>query len=209
MLNKCHCGDTILSTTCFHCRLVARLWESCKSSHNPTKMNLICAFQIGLGFFALMTVGISEPVTSPPYSQAIALSPPVGEGPKCSSATSLKASSLQPHDWGLGHWPEAICVANRKARGEQCKGGKCLGVPEFHERDLCLRSVFSGFLWSPKAFQSYPSITQTPGTGHRLSSLACLGISCSPKPLRVREAGSPERRRREQIYFSPTPPMPT
>ena len=57
------------------------------------------------------------------------------EGPGCSYATSLRhfLSSPIPHS---GPWPEAICLANGQAGGEQVKGGKCLGLPE-SIRDSC------------------------------------------------------------------------
>ena len=60
-------------------------------------------------------------------------------------------------------------------------------------------------LWTPNG---YLPMTQTPGTGRPLSSLACLGIFYFPKLLRVWESGSPERKRREQIYFSRLTPFP-
>lgn len=60
-------------------------------------------------------------------------------------------------------------------------------------------------LWTPNG---YRSMTQTPGTGHAMSSLACVGIFYFPKLLRVWEAGSPGRKRSKQIYFSQRTPFP-
>ena len=201
-----------------------------------------------------MTLGVTEPAARSSKSQAIALSPSVGSG---------QDTGLPPPWKYLPSGPKPGLVARSSAfskwdgRGRALQGRKCLGLPEFQERDLCLRSVFFGYLQSPTAFRCYPSMTQTVGTrvlwnlsGHLLpsketedemigwphqlnrheseqilgesegqGSLAC----CSPwacrvrhhwvtkqqKSVRVEEIGSPERRRREQIWFSPTPPMST
>lgn len=66
----------------------------------------------------------------------------------------------------------------------------------------------SYLLWVLPPPKGDPFMTQTPGTGRPLSSVACLGMFYFPKLLRVWEAGSPERKRREHI-LSPMHPMPT
>lgn len=57
-------------------------------------------------------------------------------------------------------------------------------------------------LWVLRPSKCYPSMTQILGTKSSLSG------NFFPKLVRVREAGSPERRK-EQIYFSPTHLMST
>lgn len=81
LLNKCHWRSRILSTTCFHYRLVARLWGSSKSSLSPscwlllssTKKNFDCAFQIKLDIFAVRAQRVGGSGTRS-NSQTIALS---------------------------------------------------------------------------------------------------------------------------------------
>lgn len=127
-----HHGGRVLPTTCFHYNLVARLWGSSKYSLDPncwplpsfTEKNLDCTLQFALGLFAIMSRGVSEPGPRCPNTQAIALPLPVGRGQDASSATSLKAFTLQPQP---GSWPEALRLAmgwlgESRARVENASG---------------------------------------------------------------------------------------
>lgn len=147
-----------------------------------------------------MSRGVSEPEPRCPNSQAIALPLSVGRGQDASSATSLQAFSLQPQP---GPWPGAFRLAmgwlgESRASVENASG---------FLNPLEIAVLESHLLWVLPPPKGYPSTTQTPGTGHPLSSVTCLGIVCFPKLLRVWKAGSPEWKIREHI-FSPVHPMP-